>query len=137
MSPDFLTLDEVLAIHAEQIARYGGETGLRDRGLLASALATPEATFDGEYLHPSIFEMAAAYLFHICKNHPFLDGNKRTALASCLAFLWLNDVEIVTGSDEIAELVMGVADGSVAKALVAVYLEERGRPLDDQKGSPP
>ena len=130
MATSFLTLDEVLAIHAEQIARYGGMSGLRDRGLLSSALALPEATFDGDFLHTSIFEMAGAYLFHLCKNHPFLDGNKRTALASCLAFLWLNDLEIATRSDEIAELVIGVADSSVGKAPVAVFLEERSRPAE-------
>ena len=69
--------------------------------------------------------MAAAYLFHVCKNHPFLDGNKRTALASCLAFLWLNDLEIVADADEVAELVLRVADGRVGKAEIAVYLAEQ------------
>jgi death-on-curing protein len=120
----FLTLDEVLAIHAEQIELYGGAVGVRDPGLLSSALAMPEASFDGEHLHASIHEMAAAYLFHLCKNHPFLDGNKRTALASCLAFLWLNDLQLVADPDELAELVIGVADGRIAKAKVAVYLAE-------------
>lgn len=127
MWPFFLTLDEVLAIHAEQIERYGGLRGMRDQGLLASALAMPEASFAGEFLHASIHEMAAAYLFHLCKNHAFLDGNKRTALASCLAFLWLNDLEVVADPDEIAELVLGVAAGEVTKAEVAVYLAARAR----------
>ncbi len=129
MEPVFLTLDEVLAIQAEQIECYGGTEGLRDTGLLASALAMPAATYDGQFLHPNLFEMAAAYLFHLCNNHPFLDGNKRTALATCLAFLWLNDLEVVADPDEIADLVLGVADGSVGKAQVAVYLEERSRPV--------
>ncbi len=129
MEPAFLTLDEVLAIQAEQIERYGGTEGLRDSNLLASALGMPSATYGGEFLHPTLFEMAAAYLFHICNNHPFLDGNKRTALAACLAFLWLNDVEVVADSDEIADLVLSVADGSVGKAQVAVYLEDRSRPV--------
>jgi death-on-curing protein len=118
----FLTLDEVLAIHAEQIALYGGRRGLRDRGLLSSALAMPEASFEGEYLHSSIYEMAAAYLFHVCKNHPFIDGNKRAALASCLVFLWLNELEVITDPDNLADLVLGVAEGTVGKAEVAVYL---------------
>lgn len=129
MEPAFLTFDEVLAIQSEQIQRYGGTEGVRDSNLLASALAVPAATYGGEFLHSTLFEMAAAYLYHICNNHPFLDGNKRTALAACLAFLWLNDVEVVTDPDEIADLVLGVADGSVGKAQVAVYLEDRSRQL--------
>ncbi|HYQ81440.1 MAG TPA: Fic family protein, partial [Anaeromyxobacteraceae bacterium] len=74
--PAFLTLDEVLALHADQIGRYGGSPGLRDLGLLESALAAPRATFGGEHLHGSLPEMAAAYLFHLVRNHPFVDGNK-------------------------------------------------------------
>ena len=129
MEPVLLTLDEVLAIQAEQIERYGGTQGGRESGLLASALAMPAATYGGEFLHSTLFEMAAAYLFHLCNNHPFLDGNKRTALAACLAFLWLNSLEVVADPDEIAELVLGVADGSLGKAQVAVYLENRARPV--------
>ena len=128
MQPVFLTLDEVLAIQAEQIERHGGTEGLRDSGLLESALAMPAATYGGEFLHSTLFEMAAAYLFHLCNNHPFLDGNKRTALATCLVFLWLNDLDVVADPDEIAELVLGVADGSLGKAQVAVYLEDRAGP---------
>ena len=124
MPVTFLTLDEVLALHAEQIELYGGQAGVRDHGLLSSALAMPQASFGGEYLHSSIHEMAAAYHFHVCKNHPFLDGNKRAALASCLAFLWLNDLEVITDADELAELVLGVADGSVGKAEIAVYIAQ-------------
>ena len=88
--PLFLTLDEVLGIHADQIRRYGGSSGLRDLGLLQSALAMPETTFEGEFLHGTVFEMAAAYLFHVARNHPFVDGNKRTALMCALVFLGLN-----------------------------------------------
>lgn len=128
MEPVFLTLDEVLAIQAEQIQRYGGTEGLRDSGLLASALAMPAATYAGEFLHSTLFEMAGAYLFHLCNNHPFLDGNKRTALATCLAFLWLNDLDVVADPGEIAEMVLGVADGSLGKAQVAVYLEKHALP---------
>ena len=73
-----LTLDELLAIQADQIRCYGGSPGLRDLGLLRSALAMPETTFEGEFLHGTVFEMAAAYLFHIARNHPFVNGNKRT-----------------------------------------------------------
>ena len=80
MSPLFLTLDEVLSLHAEQIRRFGGTFGIRDLGLLQSAVGSVEATFDGVFLHETIFTMAAAFLYDICRNHPFLDGNKRTAL---------------------------------------------------------
>lgn len=122
--PGFLSLDEVLALHEDQIRRYGGAIGFRDVRLLSSAGATPRATFDGELLHESLFEMAAAYLHHLAKNHPFVDGNKRTALAACLAFLWLNDHELEAGEDELTELVLGVAAGRVSKAQVAVFLED-------------
>lgn len=122
MPLDFLTLDEALALHADQNRRYGGQGGLLHLDLLGSAFATPRATFGGEYLHPTIFEMAAAYLFHTSQNHPFIDGNKRTALAATLAFLWMNDYEVVADSDELEELVLGVARGEVSKAAIAVFL---------------
>ena len=90
----FLTLDEVLAIHAQQIRDYGGMGGVRDLGGLQSAVAMPEQTFGGTYVHGDCWEMAAAYLFHLCKNHPFVDGNKRVALATALIFLDMNGFEI-------------------------------------------
>jgi death-on-curing protein len=123
MDPVFLTLDEVLALHGDQIRRYGGSGGMRDLDLLSSALGTPSATFGGAFLHQSLFEMAAAYLFHIAQNHPFVDGNKRTALAVALVFLLLNDVEILSSDDDLTELVLGVAEGKIAKSEVAVFLQ--------------
>jgi death on curing protein len=88
MDPDplFLSLDEVLEIHEQQIARYGGPPGLRDAAALESAIATPQATFGGEFLHTSVPAMAAAYLFHLCQNHPFLDGNKRVGANAAITF---------------------------------------------------
>jgi death-on-curing protein len=121
--PAFLTLDEVLAIHAHQVSRYGGTLGIRDATLLDSALAMPEATFGGDLLHPTLCEQAAAYLFHLVKNHPFLDGNKRVGLATALAFLRLNDVRIEATDDELVELVLGVAAGPLSKADVAVFFQ--------------
>ena len=120
----FLTLDEALAIHAHQIAHYGGSAGLRDRGLLESALAMPATTFGSDFLHPSLHEQAAAYLFHLVKNHPFVDGNKRVGLACCLAFLGLNDVRVHASDDELVELVLGVTQSRRSKADVAVFLRE-------------
>ena len=97
--PEFLTLDEVLGIHADQIRRYGGTAGLRDLSLLQSALSMPQATFDDEYLHGTLLEMAAAYLFHLARNHPFVDGIKRTALMCALVFLGLNGYRLEAGPD--------------------------------------
>lgn len=121
----FLELDEVLALHAEQIARYGGLAGVRDMHLLASAIGTPHATFDGELLHPSIVEQAAAYLFHLCKNHPFVDGNKRIALMATLAFLGLNGHGLEADEDELVEFVLRVAAGEITKLEVVGFLERR------------
>lgn len=87
IEPDFLTVEEVLLIHDEQIEVYGGIYGIRDKSLLESAVMMPQASFGGEYLHSGLFEMSAAYAFHIAENQPFLDGNKRTALVSALVFL--------------------------------------------------
>ena len=94
MEPDFLTPKDVLQIHEEQIDAYGGIHGLRDSGLLESAVATPQASFGGEFLHQDLFEMAAAYAFHISENQPFLDGNKRTALTTAIVFLYNNEIRI-------------------------------------------
>ncbi len=119
--PDFLTLDEVLGIHADQIRRYGGTSGLRDLGLLQSALSMPQTTFDDEFLHGTLFEMAAAYLFHLARNHPFIDGNKRTALMCALVFLGLNGHRLVANPDALYRLVDGVASGDVDKSDVSVF----------------
>ena len=133
MSALFLTLDEALAIHAHQIARYGGALGVRDRGLLESALAMPAATFASEYLHPSLPEQAAAYLFHLVKNHPFVDGNKRVGLACSLAFLRLNGIRVRATDDDLVDIVMGVAAGRRSKADVAVFLRERSKPAGHRR----
>jgi len=122
LEPVFLTLDEVLALHEDQIRRHGGSGGIRDEALLSSAIGAVSATFGGNYLHQSLEEMAAAYLFHVAQNHPFVDGNKRAALACALAFLWMNDVEIEVDDDPLTELVLGVARGEKTKADIAVFL---------------
>jgi death-on-curing protein len=127
VDPQFLALDEVLALHADQIRRYGGRPGLRDVTLLSSAIAMPAATYRGEYLHQGLAEMAAAYLFHVCRNHPFIDGNKRASLAAALTFLWLNRMRFKASEDELTELVMGVAAGRIGKPEVAVLLTQRTR----------
>lgn len=85
-----LEVEAVFAIHVEVLAAHGGGTGLRDRALLESAVAAPRASFGGAPLLTDAIEIAAAYLFYLCRNHPFVDGNKRTALATCLIFLQAN-----------------------------------------------
>ncbi len=82
--PEFLTVDDVLGLHAVQLTRYGGAGGLRDRALLEAAMAQPMASFGGTCLHPDLWSMAVAYLYHLVQNHPFIDDNKRTGLLSAL-----------------------------------------------------
>ena len=108
-----LTVDIVEEIHAEAIRQFGGLDGVRDRALLESAAAAPQATFAGQSVFTSIVDVAAAYLFYICRNHPFLDGNKRAALAACLVFLRLNGREPSADSARWETLTLGVADGSL------------------------
>jgi death on curing protein len=120
--PQFLTLDDVLESHAEQIARYGGGDGIRDVGLLESALAQPQATFGGKHLHGDIFEMAAAYLFHLVKNHPFIDGNKRVGLEAALLFLEINGHAVETTNEALVDLVLQTAQGQATKQQIAEFL---------------
>ena len=117
--PRFLTLSEVLLILQDQIRRYGGLYGVRDLALLSSALAMPSATFEGNLLHEDLYDQASAYAFHICQNHPFLDGNKRVALATALVFLDFHGVEVDDPGEELYRLMMGVADGRRTKADIA------------------
>ena len=119
---DFLTLDDVQFIHRDQTTRYGGDPGIRDRNLLDSALAQPRASFGAKFLHAFPFEMAAAYLFHIVRNHPFLDGNKRTGAVAALVFLELNGILIQARPGALYEITMGVATGAVTKDQVAAFL---------------
>ena len=121
MDPTFLTLDEVVAIHRDQIERYGGSLGVRDWGLLQSAVAMPAATFGGQFLHTDLYEMAAAYLFHIAQNHPFIDGNKRVGAVAADVFLALNEVRLVASEVEYAELVISVARGETSKSAAAEF----------------
>jgi death on curing protein len=124
MEPLFLTLDQVLGLHDDQIRLFGGSGGIRDLGLLQSAIGNAEATFGGQFLHETPFEMAAAYLYGICRNHPFIDGNKRTAADAALTFLDLNGIEIGATEDDLYDLVLAVAEGRISKAVVAVFFEQ-------------
>ena len=128
ISPTFLNVEHVIAIHRRMVAEFGGSTAIRNRGLLESAVAMPAARFGGEYLHTTIEAMAAAYLFHLCKNHPFVDGNKRTAVATAEVFLLLNDRELTATNEELERLTLAVADGSITKKqTIAFFKEHVGR----------
>jgi death-on-curing protein len=117
--PDFLTVEDLLDIHVEVLEAFGGEAGVRDLGLLESAVAQPQASFDGVYLHDDLFLMAAAYLFHITQNHALIDGNKRTGLVAALTFLRLNGVAMPPDLDIFYDLTIGVATGMLNKTDVA------------------
>src|SRR4030042_3761254 len=120
--PTFLTFAEVLEIHQDQMRRYGGRSGMRDLDLLKSALAMPQAGMGEEYFHKDIVEMAAAYLFHIVRNHPFTDGNKRTGTVAALGFLALNCIEVDAEETESEHLVRRVAEGKADKNDIAGFL---------------
>ena len=121
MRPTFLTLDEIIHIHRDQIARYGGSEGIRDWGMLQSAVAAPAAGVGGQFLHGDLCEMAAAYLFHLVQNHPFLDGDKRVGAVAAFVFLALNDTKLTADQTAYAELVLSVARGETSKSAVAEF----------------
>ena len=124
MTPTFLVLDEVLEIHRDQIERYGGSPGVGDIGLLQSALAMPSAGIRNQYFHSDLFEMAAAYLFHIVKNHPFVDGNKRVGAMTAFTFLKLNGVTLRAPNAAFEKAVESVANGKKDKAAIASFLRK-------------
>ena len=119
--PVFLTVIEVLAIHRRIIDEFGGDPSLRDRGLLESAVAMPRAVFGGAFLHDGLAAMAAAYHFHLCRNHPFVDGNKRVALAAAEVFLLVNGARLEADNDAVEQLTFGVAGGRVGKDEVVAF----------------
>jgi death-on-curing protein len=118
----FLTVEDVLTIHGSQLERFGGGAGIRTLEMLESAVAQPQASFGGEYLHDGVFEMAAAYLFHIVQNHPFVDGNKRAGLLSALVFLDINGETIGSPDERLFRLTVAVASGEAGKEQIASLL---------------
>ena len=117
----FLTLDDIIESHQNQIDTYGGSHGIRDIGLLESAIAQPEASFGGQYLHADIFEMAAAYLYHLVMNHPFVDGNKRVGLEAALIFLEINNENLKASDQELVDLVLKTTAGQIGKRQIAEF----------------
>jgi death-on-curing protein len=104
-----LTVAVVLEIHAEAISQFGGSAGIREMALLESAVAAPQASFGGESVYTDLVEVAAAYLFFLCRNHPLVDGNKRAALGACIVFLRLNGIEPQSDGQLWEDLALGVA----------------------------
>jgi len=129
IDPDFLELEEVLELHARQLDAFGGSPGIRDRGLLESAVASPRATFGGDYLHPTLFLMAAAYAFHVAENQPFVDGNKRTGLDAALVFLRLNGLRVSDPGGALYAAMIAIAERRLDKAGLAALLERLSRPV--------
>lgn len=111
----FLTLDEVMELHRLAIPQSGGSPGIRDRGLLESALAQPEMTFGGQELYPTLAEKAAALGYSLVMNHPFVDGNKRAGHAAMETFLILNGYEVAADVDEQERVILGVAAGEIGR----------------------
>lgn len=117
----YLSLEQIIELHDALVKRFGGLLGIRERGLLESAVAAPMMAVFGEELHKTIYDKAAAYLFYIAKNHAFLDGNKRTASAAALAFLRANGKSIKYDVDEFLEFVVSVAEGQADLDAISNY----------------
>lgn len=126
--PDFLTMDDVLDLHADQIRHYGGDLGIRDRGLVEAAVAMPKQSFSGEYLHRDLFEMAAAYAFHIAESQAFVDGNKRTGLAAASVFLALNGYRLTDPDELLYEAMIAIGTRQLTKDGLADVIRRCARP---------
>jgi len=118
-----------LIVHQDQIRRYGGDPGVRDKNLLSSALAQPKMTAGGRLIHRTIFEKAAAYGYHVCRNHPFVDGNERVSLVLMVVFLERNGWELRVTNEEAFSTMMGLANGTMAKRTLAHWLKEHSARL--------
>ncbi|OGU76762.1 MAG: death-on-curing protein [Ignavibacteria bacterium RIFCSPLOWO2_12_FULL_56_21] len=123
MSTKFVPEEIVPILHRDLLQRYGGKPGIRDAGLLSSALSQPRMTYGGKFVHRTVFEKASAYGFHLCSNHPFIDGNKRVAFVVMVLFLSQNGYELTANEEEAFEIMMAVADGKVKKPALASWLK--------------
>ena len=126
----FLPKDIILYYHQRLIKVYGGSFGIRDEGLLDSALEQPKVTYQGKYLHDSLFEMAAAYGYHLCHNQPFVDGNKRIGLIAMNMFLIRNNLEITVSQKEIYKLMIKVSSGQLSKKELTIWLENNTKSIN-------
>jgi death on curing protein len=127
---EYLSIGQLLALHAQQLRRYGGGTGVRDRGALESALARPAATFGGEDLYHDIADKAAALMHSLALNHPFVDGNKRVAAFGAIVFAESNGHEFLATPDELVETTLAVAEGKMAVEALAIWFRQRLRSIE-------
>ena len=127
----YLTLEQILAIHYDQIGRYGGSHGIRDLPLLESAVERPQASFMGEDLYPNIFTKAAALMHSMVLNHPFLDGNKRTATVTASAFLHFNGFDVKVSQQELIEISLNVESKKWDQEILAKWLEDHCQKIID------
>jgi death-on-curing protein len=124
---EYLSVDQVLALHTFQIRRYGGASGVRDRGALDAAVARPQMTFGGEDLYPDLAAKAAALMHSLVMNHPFVDGNKRAGAHAALLFLYANGFEPVISPAELTRITLAVAGGDMEAEALAIWLRQRIR----------
>jgi death-on-curing protein len=127
--PRFLTPEDVILLHGIAVADQGGDPAIRDRGLLEAAVAMPRQAMGGAYLHPDILSMAAAYAYHICLNHPFMDGNKRGGVAAMIAFLVDHGWEFRVSADEAEAEILRLAAGQVQKTEFIAWVKGHARHL--------
>jgi death-on-curing protein len=129
MHREFIPDEIVLTIHTDLLQRYGGQAGIREKSLLESAPAQPKMTFGGKYVHKTLFDKAAAYGYHLCMNHPFVDGNKRVAFILMDIFLQKNDYEIVAEEEEVYSMMMSLASGRISKVQLSLWLKKHSSKL--------
>jgi death-on-curing protein len=122
---DYLTTEQVLFIHARLIEETGGGHGILDLGLLLSAIARPQASFDVKDLYPDIFSKAAALMDSLVRNHPFMDGNKRTGISAASLFLSRNDYRVIASNDELRDFTFAVAQSKLLFADMVAWLQEK------------
>jgi len=131
----FLNAAEVLLILEDQIRNYGGIYELKDFNLLSSAVYMPQSSFDGKYLHKTIPSMAATYAYHLCQNHPFIDGNKRAALASSLVFLEINEYEFNCKDEILYNEIMELARGNIKKEELIIFYQKHSKKINKRNTS--
>jgi death-on-curing protein len=120
----YITVDQAIRVHDGLIKQHGGLQGIRDIGLLTSAMEMPKSAFNGHQMYPTLFDKAAAYLFYIAKNHPFFDGNKRTSAFVALLFLRMNDCKVTIDEMQYELLVIGTAEGLISKAQISLFFKK-------------
>jgi death-on-curing protein len=129
MRIEFIPDEVVLTIHTDLLQRYGGRAGIREKSLLESAVAQPKMTFGGKYVHKTLFDKAVAYGYHICMNHPFVDGNKRVAFILMDIFLQKNGYEIAADEEQVYSIMMALASGKISKTQLSAWLKGQSSKL--------